>query len=217
MARGDTVVGFDAVRDNWDQVYRDDPDAQHFLSWTWLKDFLGHRGRWFVLALREREPDSAYVAFFPLRLTTKLDAQSGVFYDEIIMGGNYSADYTGFIVMPGYEQDAISGFAAYLKEQNWTHLRLEHYQSFWHHEMGDQPATSNRARDYMDAFKQHRHSLQSLFMNGEMCLEIYEGVREGELDFSGFEVLRDVELQHDGYWYLDDAQCFRLVDDDEQC
>jgi hypothetical protein len=45
----DTVAGFDAVRDNWDQVYRDDPDAQHFLSWTWLKDFLAHRGRWFVL------------------------------------------------------------------------------------------------------------------------------------------------------------------------
>ncbi len=123
----DTVAGFEAVRDNWDQVYRDDPDSQHFLSWTWLKDFLSHRGRWFVLALREREPDSTYVAFFPLRLVTKLDAQSGLFYDEMVMGGNYSADYTGFIVMPGYEQNAISGFAAYLKEQNWTHLRLEHF------------------------------------------------------------------------------------------
>lgn len=123
----DTVAGFDAVRDNWDQVYRDDPDAQHFLSWTWLKDFLGHRGRWFVLALRQREPDAPYVAFLPLRLLTKLDEQSGLFYDEIVMGGNYSADYTGLIVMPGYERKAIAGFAAYLKQQNWTHLRLEHF------------------------------------------------------------------------------------------
>ncbi|MBE1504649.1 GNAT family N-acetyltransferase [Rhizobium viscosum] len=123
----DTVAGFDAVRDNWDQVYRDDPDAQHFLSWTWLRDFLGHRGRWFVLALRERERDAPYVAFLPLRLLTKLDEQSGLFYDEIVMGGNYSADYTGLIVMPGYEQKAIAGFAAYLKQQNWTHLRLEHF------------------------------------------------------------------------------------------
>lgn len=123
----DTVAGFDAVRDNWDQVYRDDPDAKHFLSWTWLRDFLGHRGRWFVLALRQREPDAPYVAFLPLRLLTKLDEQSGLFYDEIVMGGNYSADYTGLIVMPGYEQNAIAGFAAYLKQQNWTYLRLEHF------------------------------------------------------------------------------------------
>ncbi|MBB3442392.1 GNAT family N-acetyltransferase [Rhizobium sp. BK379] len=123
----DTVAGFDAVRDNWDQVYRDDPDAQHFLSWTWLKDFLAHRGRWFVLALRERQRDARYVAFLPLRLLTKLDEQSGLFYDEIVMGGNYSADYTGLLVMPGYEQKAIDGFAAYLKQQNWTHLRLEHF------------------------------------------------------------------------------------------
>lgn len=123
----DTVAGFDAVRENWDLVYRDDPDAQHFLSWTWLKDFLGHRGRWFVLALREREPDASYVAFFPLRLITKFDEQNALFYDEIVMGGNYSADYTGLIVMGGYEQKAIDGFAAYLKQQNWTHLRLEHF------------------------------------------------------------------------------------------
>ncbi|MBB4231605.1 GNAT family N-acetyltransferase [Rhizobium mongolense] len=123
----DTEAGFEAVREDWDRVYMDDPHAQHFLSWIWLKSYLFHRKRWFILALREREDRSPYVAFFPLRVTTQHDKKTGVFFDEIIMAGNFSADYTGFIAQPDYEHHAIAGFAAYLKRQNWTHLKLEYF------------------------------------------------------------------------------------------
>ncbi|MGO8470091.1 cellulose biosynthesis protein, partial [Rhizobium leguminosarum] len=58
------------------------------------------RRRWFILALRERDPEAPYVAFFPLRLITHLNEKTGLFYDEIIMAGNFAADYTGFIVSP---------------------------------------------------------------------------------------------------------------------
>lgn len=123
----DTIAGFDAIRDNWDQVFMDDPDAQHFLSWIWLKNYLSRRRRWFILALRERDPDAPYVAFFPLRLITHLNEKTGLFYDEIMMAGNFTADYTGFIVRPDYEHHAIAGFASFLKHQNWTELKLEYF------------------------------------------------------------------------------------------
>lgn len=123
----DTITGFEAVRDNWDQVFMEDPDAQHFLSWIWLKNYLSRRRRWFILALRERDPEAPYVAFFPLRLITHLNEKTGLFYDEIIMAGNFAADYTGFIVRPDYEHHAIAGFASFLKHQNWTDLKLEYF------------------------------------------------------------------------------------------
>ncbi|MBY5819327.1 GNAT family N-acetyltransferase [Rhizobium leguminosarum] len=123
----DTIAGFEAVRENWDQVFLEDPDAQHFLSWIWLKNYLSRRRRWFILALRERDPEAPYVAFFPLRLITHLNEKTGLFYDEIIMAGNFAADYTGFIVRPDYEHHAIAGFASFLKHQNWTDLKLEYF------------------------------------------------------------------------------------------
>jgi len=121
-----TRAGFDALRDNWDQVFMADPHAQHFLSFTWLKAYLRRRGRWFILALREKAEGSAYVAFFPLRVITQQDKKTGRFFDEIIMAGNFAADYTGFITLPAYEHHAVAGFCAFLKQQSWTHLKLEY-------------------------------------------------------------------------------------------
>lgn len=123
----DDDAGFASVRENWDQVYMRDPHAQHFLSWSWLKSYLSRRARWFVLALRESEPGSPYTAFFPLRLSTYQDRKTGAFSDEITMAGNFAADYTGFLSEPEYEEHAARGFAAFLKSQHWTNLRLDNF------------------------------------------------------------------------------------------
>ena len=122
----DTAEAFAAVRGNWDEVFMADPDAQHFLSWTWLNRYLAHRQRWFILALRKSEPGSPYLAFFPLRMQTKANAD-GIFTDEIIMAGNFAADYTGFITLPDFEEQAIAGFAAYLKQERWTQIKLDYF------------------------------------------------------------------------------------------
>jgi len=107
----DTDAGFDQLREQWDRVYLQDPHAQHFLSWIWLRSYLARRNRWFVLALREKPEGSPYVAFFPLRVLTQHDEKTGLFFDEIVMAGNYSADYAGFLADPAYERFAIEGFA----------------------------------------------------------------------------------------------------------
>lgn len=122
----DTRAGFEAVRDSWDAVFAADPYAQHFLSWIWLRAYLSPRGRWFILALREKPEGSPYVAFFPLRVVTQQDKKTGRFFDEIIMAGNFAADYTGFITRPEYENNAVAGFCAFIKEQRWTHLKLDY-------------------------------------------------------------------------------------------
>lgn len=122
----ETRAGFDALRENWDQVFLADPYAQHFLSFTWLRSYLRRRGRWFILALREKAEGSAYVAFFPLRVITQQDKKTGRFFDEIIMAGNFAADYTGFLTRPEYEHHAVAGFCTFLKKQCWTHLKLDY-------------------------------------------------------------------------------------------
>lgn len=123
----DTDQAFDDVRENWDRVFMSDPYAQHFLSWVWLKRYLFRRKRWFILALREKAEGSPYVAFFPLRIVTLLNEKTGQFYDEIIMAGNFAADYTGFLTMADYEEHAVAGFCSYIRQQNWTNLKIEYF------------------------------------------------------------------------------------------
>lgn len=122
----DTESGFNAIRENWDQVFMADPHAQHFLSWYWLEDYMLRRKRWFVLALRERPEGSPYVAFMPLRVLTEPDNKTGRYHDTIVMAGNAAADYAGFITLPEYEDHAVAGFCSYLKQQNWTDLKLDY-------------------------------------------------------------------------------------------
>jgi CelD/BcsL family acetyltransferase involved in cellulose biosynthesis len=123
----ESIADLDAARADWDRVYVSDPQAQYFLSWTWLQAYVRNRKRWFILALREKQPGSPYVAFFPLRLRTVQDQKTGIFTDDIFMAGNHAADYTGLISEPGYEAHAIRGFALFLKSQNWTNLHLDNF------------------------------------------------------------------------------------------
>ncbi len=122
----DTDAGFEAIRENWDAVFMADPHARHFLSWGWLRDYMPRRRRWFILALRERPEGSPYVAFFPLRIVTEPDKKTGRFHDSIVMAGNAAADYTGFITLPDYEDHAVAGFCSYIRQQNWTELKLDY-------------------------------------------------------------------------------------------
>src|SRR5262245_21580363 len=110
---------------DWDAVYDADPEAQFFLSWTWMWRWLTAIEKpWFVLAAAPDAESSSYVAFFPLWLDTN-EHKSGGFYNDIQMGGNAVADYTGFICRPEHEDRAIPAFAERIKQLNWAALRLE--------------------------------------------------------------------------------------------
>ena len=116
------------LRANWDAVYEDDPEAQFFLSSTFMADWLQRlRGPWFILAAKLNRTAAAYDAFFPLRLRTK-ERRTGGFYNDINMAGNYGADYTGFICRPEGEEQLIPGFARFMRQLNWTHCHLEWFR-----------------------------------------------------------------------------------------
>jgi CelD/BcsL family acetyltransferase involved in cellulose biosynthesis len=116
------------LKENWDAVYESDPEGQFFLSWTWISNWLdGDRSQWFILAAAP-EGSSEYVAFFPLRLRTKMRKRGG-FYNEITLAGRGLSDYSGIITHPDHEADAVAALSRYLRRSNWAALTLEFYRS----------------------------------------------------------------------------------------
>jgi CelD/BcsL family acetyltransferase involved in cellulose biosynthesis len=124
----DKFESFSTLKRDWDSVYKADPEAQFFLSWTWMSKWLtmvGRQSRWVILAVKLHADSSTYVAFFPLRFRVKKSQSNGRIYHEIAMAGNRGADYTGFICAPAFQNDAIKAFAEYLKRLDWKILNLE--------------------------------------------------------------------------------------------
>jgi CelD/BcsL family acetyltransferase involved in cellulose biosynthesis len=120
----DSFERFNGLRENWETIYGADPEAQFFLSWTWLSQWLpAPREPWFILAARP-SADARYVAFLPLRLRIKHSDEIG-FRNDICMAGNSAADYTGLLCLPEVQDRAITALARCLTTLNWTRLHLE--------------------------------------------------------------------------------------------
>ena len=121
----ETMPSFERLEQDWNAVYDADPDAQLFLSFKWLTDWLQWiSGPWLILAARASDaPDAPYVAFLPLR--TSIKASEVPFQNELNMAGNFAADYTGILCRPDFEHHAIPAFARRLKQMSWARLNLE--------------------------------------------------------------------------------------------
>jgi len=136
----DNLQAFAELRDEWELVYGKDPDAQFFLSWTWLSQWLPMLvGTWLILAVKPAEAEH-HVAFLPLRLRLKERKQGG-FCNEINMAGNYQADYTGFICMPEFDSRAIPALARHVGKLPWAHIHLDNIRT-----------TDERLRLFLDCF-----------------------------------------------------------------
>jgi CelD/BcsL family acetyltransferase involved in cellulose biosynthesis len=119
----ETPEVFGRLEANWNAVYDADPDAQIFLSWSWLSGWLRQiSSPWLILAARADE-GGAYVAFLPLRIQVK--AAEALLRNEVSMAGNFAADYTGILCAPDFDHQAIPAFARYLKQMNWGRLNLD--------------------------------------------------------------------------------------------
>lgn len=117
-----------SARTDWEQVYESDPEAQFFLSWTWIERWVrGLRGQWVVLVAR---PDltSRPVAFFPLRRRVRT-ADNGRIDRQLVMAGNNGADYTGLICIPRHEHSAVRAFGRHLTNRNWDSLHLKNLRA----------------------------------------------------------------------------------------
>ena len=111
----DSIQQFDKLETNWNNVYACDSHAQIFLSWSWLRGWLEVvPNNWFILAIRPK-PSAPYVAFFPLAMRSFEWANLNV-YRALQTCAHPVADYTGFLCLPEYEQDAIKHFALYINQ-----------------------------------------------------------------------------------------------------
>lgn len=106
-----TLTAFDAERERWERLERQDPHATVFTSWSWLRAYLPTaRYRWTILALRE---GGEAIAYLPI-------ARTGSLLDrELFLGGNPVADYAGMIALPSRAEKAISAFADALLAEKW--------------------------------------------------------------------------------------------------
>ncbi len=121
----DSPEALAALKSNWDAVYDADPEAQFFLSWTWIANWLQEINfQWLVLAAKASPDASAYGAFFPLVLRTERGKECG-FYNEIRTGGGWFAPYDGLICIPDIEDQAIPAFSNHILGLNWASLKLE--------------------------------------------------------------------------------------------
>ncbi|WP_353931911.1 GNAT family N-acetyltransferase [Okeanomitos corallinicola TIOX110] len=122
---------FQQLRTDWEAIYEADPQAQFFLSWIWFYEWFQIKGKgdsWFVLAAKP-DHNSSYAAFFPLRMKTNQEDGDKV-CDELYMGGNSMADYTGLICLPEYEEETIHAFATYIQENlEWLEWSNFHFKN----------------------------------------------------------------------------------------
>lgn len=122
ITRVDDLHQFDNLKMAWDAVYSADPHAHIFVSWAWLRSFFEVTPyHWFILGIR---PDngSLYVAFFPLAIQEHKFIMARV----LRMGGAPMADYTGFVCLPEYEEQAIATFADYVQQQlGWDSFHMK--------------------------------------------------------------------------------------------
>ncbi|MCA0278128.1 MAG: GNAT family N-acetyltransferase [Proteobacteria bacterium] len=143
----------DGLRDNWDRLYEADPEAQFFLSWTWLARHLQlYEGTWFLLAARDGAPGTPYAALMPLRLRTRMNIKTGEFFNEINMAGNYAADYTGAICLPELAVAAMQAFGRHLRDMHWTRIHLENLRMSEDRllaMMGQLPSDTLSAREFL--------------------------------------------------------------------
>lgn len=120
------MENFERYRSNWEAVYSADPEAQYFLSWTFLSSYMMRfKDAWFVLAARNGPPGSAYVGFFPLRTRGKLNQKTGLVTNEVHMAGSYAADYSGILAEPAHQRAAIFAMARQLRQMNWAKIHIE--------------------------------------------------------------------------------------------
>lgn len=121
----DRWTDFDSVRGNWEAVYKGDPEAQFFLTWQWLHDWLSvYQTPWLILAAKRRDTDGEYVAFLPLRLLTEFDEAQG-FLHELQFAGTGFSDYGGILSLPQDESEAIPALAEYVKQEiRWARFTM---------------------------------------------------------------------------------------------
>jgi tetratricopeptide (TPR) repeat protein len=178
----DEFAGFQAVRSRWDEVYITAPNAQFFLSWTWLSGALQwydecHQS-WLILAARPSCGLSDYIAFFPLAIGIS-EGSNGELCSAFSMAGVAESDHIGFISLPEFETATSFAFARFIQQEVWSVFEVENIQ-----------VTDGRMSRFLDQFRQDGFRL----IEKRDCIS--------DLDQVDNSILPFIELPNDWEQYL---------------
>jgi CelD/BcsL family acetyltransferase involved in cellulose biosynthesis len=114
-----SLARFIEEREPWEQLYRADPLAQTFLSWSWLRAALPivHH-RWFIVALTDADQ---LVAALPLAMRA-IPSRALPIASELIFATDPVADYQGLLCRSGREDEALQIFAAEITRLRWDRV-----------------------------------------------------------------------------------------------
>lgn len=124
-----SVGELERLRPGWEQLYRTDPDANYFMSWPYVRDWLNTlEYPWFVLAARESSSPCSCVGVLPLIYSVGTNSDGAVI-NCLVSYGIGAASYTGFLIDPEHEALVLASFARKLKSMNWALIQLERVRS----------------------------------------------------------------------------------------
>ena len=115
------------LENDWNEAYNADPESQFFLSWSWLHQVFSHyKSGWLIVAVRDAGALNKYIAFLPLKMTTRMSKSTQYLIHEIRVAGRYTwSDYAGIVCHPDYQEQAIALIAASIKKMRWRHVYLK--------------------------------------------------------------------------------------------
>lgn len=115
----------EGLRGNWEELYAADPEAHFFLSWPWIGGRLHRdRGLWFVLAVKRNAADDRYVALACLRTLVRFEPGRG-FHNELAFASPGFISYTGFLVHPDCEAEAVTALARHIRlHTDWARIHV---------------------------------------------------------------------------------------------
>lgn len=116
----DKTLAFEAIKANWQDVYRRDSLAQFFISWNWIstkiKELNQRQIPWLILAAKVNSNASDYVGFLPLTIETDKYEQAIFFYNELALLGRGDAEHPGYLSLPESEAEVAKSLANYLQQ-----------------------------------------------------------------------------------------------------
>jgi tetratricopeptide (TPR) repeat protein len=118
------VDGVVSLRDNWDAVYRADPEAHVFLSFDWVHGLIRNLFPDAMVLAASRSGGAPYSAFLPLRRRLHADPEEGLF-TRLAAAGSGLGFYTGAITREDAADAAMRALGEALRDSAWGELSFD--------------------------------------------------------------------------------------------
>ncbi len=119
-----SLVDFKETKHEWENLYKYDPNAQLFISWSWVFNYLvSASSDWLILGVKN-DKTSAFVAFLPIQFS-KYGLRGIYSLHKIDYLGKPHSIYPGFLCLPDFEDEAIHLLGTYVQsELTWDILHF---------------------------------------------------------------------------------------------